>query len=216
MPNGAAGLYLLGQIYQRRGQKPRAICALRAALRLNPFLFQAYLLLCRLGCQDDPSEFYGVRGNEGEDLEEDEERWFRPLAMPLGDASNSRTICSTPMLTPMMINGTLHHVPSPAPAVTPFLSGLQHSSAFTITPNKSVCFTPIKAPLGFDTEQDPLTPDHGGFLSPPKNRAPPKPQIMRGNDGAPRRSTRKARTVLFADTPGTMEKPLPRQREPVE
>ena len=49
VPNGAAGLYLLGQIYVRRGQKPRAIQALRAALRLNPFLFQAYLLLCRLG-----------------------------------------------------------------------------------------------------------------------------------------------------------------------
>ena len=117
------------------------------------------------------------------------------------------------MLTPMMINGTLHHVPSPAPAVTPFLSGLHQSSAFTITPNKSVCFTPIKAPLGFGSEvHEPLTPDtHDGFMSPPKTRAPPKPK---GIDAAPRgRVSRRARTVLFADTPGTVDKPTTREKE---
>jgi anaphase-promoting complex subunit 3 len=53
VPNGSAGLLLLGQVYKRRGQKNRAIQALVQALELNPFLFQAFQLLSDLGkCPD--------------------------------------------------------------------------------------------------------------------------------------------------------------------
>ena len=61
------------------------------------------------------------------------------------DSSNSRTICSTPLLTPVIIDGRLHHVPSPL-STTPFFSSSSKFSQFTITPNKNVQFTPLKPP----------------------------------------------------------------------
>ena len=128
------------------------------------------------------------------DLEEEEGDWFKPPGIR-GDNSISRTISSTPFLTPMMINGALHHVPSPSPSVTPFLSGLSQRSSFAITPNKSVCFTPIKAPVGFD--DTPKASKPVPFHSPEEV---PRHQAKRPHESKPaatRKGTRTARAVLF-------------------
>jgi hypothetical protein len=59
------------------------------------------------------------------------------------DMSNSRTINSTPLVTPIVISGRLHHVPSQSPNVTPYLSSWVKPSKIAVTP-QAVCITPIR------------------------------------------------------------------------
>ena len=49
LPNGAAGLYLMGMICLKMQQRPRAIKYLTRSLGLNPFLWSAYEALSQLG-----------------------------------------------------------------------------------------------------------------------------------------------------------------------
>eukprot|EP00741_Cyanophora_paradoxa_P021255 tig00021348_g20515.t1 len=58
VPNGAAGLHLLGQICQRASRRTQAIAYYSQALRANPFLWSAYEALCTLGADLDPADFF--------------------------------------------------------------------------------------------------------------------------------------------------------------
>ncbi|KAL1520325.1 hypothetical protein AB1Y20_021915 [Prymnesium parvum] len=49
VPNGAAGLYLLGMICLKSQQRERAVTYFTRCLALNPFLWSAYEALCQLG-----------------------------------------------------------------------------------------------------------------------------------------------------------------------
>lgn len=59
IPNGAAGLYLLGLICERDNRREHAISYFALALRLDPFLWDAYEHLCKLGVDVPPESFFG-------------------------------------------------------------------------------------------------------------------------------------------------------------
>jgi hypothetical protein len=54
IPNGAAGVYLLGMIAKSVGKKPEAIAYLQAALASDPYLWSAFEALCSLGVDAAP------------------------------------------------------------------------------------------------------------------------------------------------------------------
>lgn len=60
----AFALLLLGQVYMQTERKAKAVEALNKALKLNPFLWAAFELLCRLGEKPDAETIFQL-----EDLE---------------------------------------------------------------------------------------------------------------------------------------------------
>eukprot|EP01125_Pyxidicula_operculata_P012546 TRINITY_DN4120_c1_g1_i1.p1 TRINITY_DN4120_c1_g1~~TRINITY_DN4120_c1_g1_i1.p1 ORF type:complete len:787 (+),score=148.05 TRINITY_DN4120_c1_g1_i1:83-2362(+) len=59
VPNGAAGLFLLGLVCKKQDQKERATLYFSECLRENPFLWNAYENLISMGVDCDPEEFFG-------------------------------------------------------------------------------------------------------------------------------------------------------------
>eukprot|EP00026_Physarum_polycephalum_P002237 Phypoly_transcript_02242.p1 GENE.Phypoly_transcript_02242~~Phypoly_transcript_02242.p1 ORF type:complete len:922 (-),score=189.41 Phypoly_transcript_02242:15-2780(-) len=59
IPNGPAGLYLLGQIYRRLHQKDKAIACFKKSLVTYPFFWSAFESLCNMGEDVDPEEYFG-------------------------------------------------------------------------------------------------------------------------------------------------------------
>lgn len=60
----AFALMLLGQVYMQTERKAKAIEALNRALKLNPFLWSAFELLCRLGEKPDSDIVFQLDGLE--------------------------------------------------------------------------------------------------------------------------------------------------------
>lgn len=86
IPNGAAGLYLLGNICRKSSRKQRAIKYYRMSLELDPLMWTSFEALCELGVVDiDPTSVFGVRPAE---LDQIHERLQKPQnAMPLQEKS---------------------------------------------------------------------------------------------------------------------------------
>ena len=60
VPNGAAGLALLGKICRKSNRRERAIKCFRMSLRLDPFLFTSFQALAELGVKDlDAAAMFG-------------------------------------------------------------------------------------------------------------------------------------------------------------
>lgn len=57
IPNGAAGLYLLGKIYQLSNRHPVAIAYYRDALQLDPMMWCALEELCALGADHEAQQY---------------------------------------------------------------------------------------------------------------------------------------------------------------
>lgn len=60
VPNGAAGLALLGNIYRRSNRKERAIQYFHMSLQLDPFLWTSFEALAELGHPVEPTHVFGV------------------------------------------------------------------------------------------------------------------------------------------------------------
>jgi len=60
----AFALMLLGQVYMQTERKTKAIEALNRALKLNPFMWSAFELLCRLGEKPDADHVFQLDGLE--------------------------------------------------------------------------------------------------------------------------------------------------------
>lgn len=60
VPNGAAGLFLLGQICKKQDQPERAKQCFQKCLALNPFLWSAFESLCEIGSEIEAEEIFGV------------------------------------------------------------------------------------------------------------------------------------------------------------
>jgi anaphase-promoting complex subunit 3 len=60
VPNGAAGLYLLGLICKKQNQFERAKKCFAECLKINPFLWSSYETLANMGANVDPAEFFGT------------------------------------------------------------------------------------------------------------------------------------------------------------
>ncbi|KAF0719482.1 Aste57867_1018 [Aphanomyces stellatus] len=58
LPNGAAGLYLMGCICRRLNRVEQAIEYFTECLKQDPFLWSAYESLCELGCETPSSVFF--------------------------------------------------------------------------------------------------------------------------------------------------------------
>ncbi|GLE10439.1 hypothetical protein PINS_up022540 [Pythium insidiosum] len=59
VPNGAAGLYLLGRICRRANRRQQAVEYFTMALEHDPSLWSAYEELCDLGADIEPQQFFG-------------------------------------------------------------------------------------------------------------------------------------------------------------
>ncbi|RHY19021.1 hypothetical protein DYB36_013449 [Aphanomyces astaci] len=59
VPNGAAGLYLLGRVHRRLHRTDQAIECFTESLKLDPFLWSSFENLCELGSQASASLFFG-------------------------------------------------------------------------------------------------------------------------------------------------------------
>ena len=62
VPNGAAGFYLLGRIYQLSNRHSAAIAYYNTALGLDPTMWSAYEELCALGADQEAQQFVGAGG----------------------------------------------------------------------------------------------------------------------------------------------------------
>uniref|UniRef100_A0A6B2KZ77 UDP-N-acetylglucosamine--peptide N-acetylglucosaminyltransferase SPINDLY n=1 Tax=Arcella intermedia TaxID=1963864 RepID=A0A6B2KZ77_9EUKA len=60
VPNGAAGLFLLGMICKKLNQRERAIRSFSDSLKINPFLWCSFETLTAMGGDMDPAEFFGI------------------------------------------------------------------------------------------------------------------------------------------------------------
>jgi anaphase-promoting complex subunit 3 len=66
IPNGAAGLALLGKICRQSNRKARAVQYFRMSLQLDPFLWTSFEALSELGAENvEASEIFGVRSSAG-------------------------------------------------------------------------------------------------------------------------------------------------------
>ena len=59
VPNGAAGLYLLGMICMQNNRREHASIFFRLSLKLDPFMWDAFEQLCILGVEISPETFFG-------------------------------------------------------------------------------------------------------------------------------------------------------------
>ena len=60
MPNGAAGFYLLGRIYQLSNRHSAAIAYYQTALQVDPMLWSAYEELCALGADHEAQQYLAM------------------------------------------------------------------------------------------------------------------------------------------------------------
>lgn len=58
VPNGAAGIFLLGQICEKQTKKKEAQDYYTKALLMDPTLWCAFEKLCKLQVNIDPSKFF--------------------------------------------------------------------------------------------------------------------------------------------------------------
>lgn len=65
VPNGAAGLYLLGRIYQLSTRHSVAIAYFGNALQLDPMMWCAYEELCNLGAEREAEEYVNASSTPG-------------------------------------------------------------------------------------------------------------------------------------------------------
>mmetsp|Transcript_17650 Transcript_17650/g.40705 ORF Transcript_17650/g.40705 Transcript_17650/m.40705 type:complete len:944 (-) Transcript_17650:137-2968(-) len=71
IPNGAAGLNLLGNICRRSNRRRRAMDYYRMSLQLDPLMWVSYEALCEMGAVDiDPTSVFGVRPVQLDDLQQ--------------------------------------------------------------------------------------------------------------------------------------------------
>lgn len=61
VPNGAAGLYLLGKVYQLSNRHTAAITNFRNALHADPMMWCAFEELCLLGAEQETKSFLQLR-----------------------------------------------------------------------------------------------------------------------------------------------------------
>jgi tetratricopeptide (TPR) repeat protein len=72
IPNGAAGLFLLGQISRKQDQLQRAKICFQKCLSLCPFLWSAYENLCEIGGDVEPEYIFGSEVADMDSLDMDE------------------------------------------------------------------------------------------------------------------------------------------------
>lgn len=77
IPNGAAGLYLLGNVCRRSNRRRRAMDYFRMSLQLDPLMWVSYEALCEMGAVDiDPTSVFGVRPAEIDKLQEQQNKHY--------------------------------------------------------------------------------------------------------------------------------------------
>lgn len=82
IPNGAAGLYLLGSICRKSNRRKQAETYYRLSLEIDPLLWTSYEALCEMGCQSegfDAEQVFGVTPDlPPPETEEEEPRYGSP------------------------------------------------------------------------------------------------------------------------------------------
>ena len=63
MPNGAAGLYLLGHVFEKQTKRKEAVDYYLKALNLDPTLWCAFERLCKLQMNIDPNKIFNENHN---------------------------------------------------------------------------------------------------------------------------------------------------------
>lgn len=103
IPNGSAGLYLLGRICLAENRREHAADYFVAALTLDPFMWSAYEQLCNLGKEIPPTSFFGSA--QLPELEKD--------GVVLYGAHERETSVPCPVPIPTKINSAVSANPPP-------------------------------------------------------------------------------------------------------
>ncbi|GAB9464329.1 Anaphase-promoting complex subunit [Globisporangium polare] len=74
IPNGAAGLYLMGRICRRANRREQAIMFFTKSLEMDTALWSAYEELCELGANIDAAQFFGASTYMNSDQSEDSDK----------------------------------------------------------------------------------------------------------------------------------------------
>jgi anaphase-promoting complex subunit 3 len=138
VPNGAAGLALLGKICRKSNRKDRAIKYFRMSLQLDPFLFTSFQALAELGVADmhASSVFGGTTGLQNNLHNQSSQgkgtnfnmktplQPMEPLAVGTAPRNGRAFAFETPGLTPINVHNEslLVNQTTPAPSVTVMLA----------------------------------------------------------------------------------------------
>ncbi|TMW60581.1 hypothetical protein Poli38472_000623 [Pythium oligandrum] len=119
VPNGAAGMYLMGRICRRANRRQQAIDYFTKALEMDATLWSAYEELCDLGANIDSVKFFTAVPMLSDDFSSGPEDDF-PVDNSKADGNSAyRTpqfrTPSTPRDTLARLSGTRHAVSTPAP-----------------------------------------------------------------------------------------------------
>uniref|UniRef100_A0A7S3KXQ0 UDP-N-acetylglucosamine--peptide N-acetylglucosaminyltransferase SPINDLY n=1 Tax=Amphora coffeiformis TaxID=265554 RepID=A0A7S3KXQ0_9STRA len=137
VPNGAAGLALLGKVCRETHRTQRAIVYFRMSLQLDPFLWTSVAALAELGVKYDPSEFFGVRADSPENQQQHQQQTHPNIA-----AGNSVLQAKTPLQP-----STTMETPAPPASALPSRRSVRFETP-NLTPipvNASMAETPPKS-----------------------------------------------------------------------
>ena len=200
LPNGAAGLYLMGTICLKMQQRQRAIKYLTRSLSLNPFMWSAYEALSQLGAPlpdglvAPPMPFFGGDGVMPVPATAPDAAAAIAAAAPPGSAAPSSAAApgsaapATPMVTPGMRTPAQ---PSFTPSIASSGAGGVPASASLGGPCSSV------APPGSLSTPNCQTPAAAGGA--PLSAAPPSPGGVGGRRIGGRAPPSGASAVSTAD-----------------
>ena len=103
IPNGSAGLYLLGRICLAEHRREHAADYFIAALTLDPFMWSAYEQLCNLGKDIPPTSFFG--NSPSPELQKED--------IVLYGANERETPVPCPLPIPTKVNSVVSGSPPP-------------------------------------------------------------------------------------------------------
>eukprot|EP00980_Cylindrotheca_fusiformis_P001974 scaffold443_cov125-Cylindrotheca_fusiformis.AAC.23 len=197
IPNGAVGLYLLGNTCRRSNRKRRAMDYYRMSLQdepifqLDPLLWTSYEALCEMGAVDiDPTSVFGVRPAEIDKIQES-----------VAKASNNMPLQEKSISSPSF-NLSQHQTPKPLQSIqlgTPAsASSLPQTSLFQtaqksgVTPNQLQFETPNLTPI-------PTVQDHSFATQPQSTQGVAFVDLA--NPGTIRRAKQVAARLYYAPSP---------------
>jgi hypothetical protein len=146
IPNGAAGIHLLGQIAQATGRRADAILLFQAALTVDPYMWCSFEQLCALGVDAAP------------------EAWIANVSVPLPEVAS--VVGGADAATPFILqHGVVNDTPTAGSTPSPFTPAVR-MQVLTTPPGPAAPRVPQPLEL-----LSPATPKH--TLTPISHVKPP-------------------------------------------
>ena len=86
IPNGAAGVYLLGRVYQLSNRHNLAVREFQRALQIDPLMWCAFEQLCALNPEADAKVYLEMAPTAVEEIKQYDSAYVTPMNTPVGSA----------------------------------------------------------------------------------------------------------------------------------